>query len=90
MPANNSPHLVVTGDKFERLTVIGFSYNDKRYRRHYKVKCDCGNIKTVQGTLLRTGNTKSCGCLGKEIKRNGRTMWKLWITHPLLVITPYI
>lgn len=68
MPANNSPHLVNQGDRFERLVVTGFSHNDKRHRRHYSVRCDCGTVKTVQGTLLRTGNTKSCGCLAKEAR----------------------
>ena len=68
MPTNNAPHLVATGDRFERLTVIAFSHNDKRHRRHYTVKCDCGKIKTVQGTLLRSGNTRSCGCLSNEAR----------------------
>lgn len=29
-------------------------------------KCSCGNTKVVKGNSLRTGNTKSCGCLQKE------------------------
>ena len=33
----------------------------------WKCKCDCGNIITALGTSLRSGNTKSCGCLQKEI-----------------------
>lgn len=59
---NTSPHLVHTGDVFGYLSVVGFSHNDNRQRRHYFVSCECGTKKTVQGTLLRTGNTKSCGC----------------------------
>ena len=32
-------------------------------RRYYwKCKCDCGQETIVQGTCLRSGNTKSCGC----------------------------
>ncbi len=72
MPTNNRDHLVKAGDRFSRLTVISFSHNDKRWRRHYLVKCECGNEKTVQGTLLRSGNTRSCGCLSKEVKLNTR------------------
>ena len=30
-------------------------------------QCDCGNICEVSGNNLRTGHTKSCGCL-KQIK----------------------
>jgi len=63
----DNPHLVKTGDVFQRLTVLGFSHKDKRSRRHYRVRCECGTIKTVQGTLMRTGNTKSCGCWSREI-----------------------
>jgi hypothetical protein len=66
MPKLNKPHLVNTGDVFGRLVVIDFSHNDSRWRRHYKVECSCGNTKTVQGTLLRSGNTRSCGCLYKD------------------------
>jgi 5-methylcytosine-specific restriction endonuclease McrA len=29
--------------------------------------CDCGNEVTVAGYCLRNGNTKSCGCLRKEL-----------------------
>ena len=72
MPINNSKHLVEPGDRFSRLTVLSFSHHDKRWRRHYLVRCDCGNEKTVQGTLLRSGNTRSCGCLAKEAKATKR------------------
>lgn len=68
MPSNNSKHLIFTGDRFSRLTVISFSHHDKRWRRHYLTRCDCGQEKTVQGTLLRSGNTRSCGCLSREVK----------------------
>jgi hypothetical protein len=65
-------HKVFDGDVFSRLTVLGFSHHDKRFRRHYSVRCECGIVKTVQGTLLRSGNTKSCGCLAKESKSRFR------------------
>lgn len=68
MPANKKPPLVNIGDRFQRLSVIGFSHHDKRWRRHYLVKCDCGSEKTVQGALLRSGNTRSCGCLAKDVR----------------------
>ena len=62
-------HLVNPGDQFGRLTIISFSHSDKRWRRHYLCRCVCGVEKTVQGTLLRSGNTKSCGCSSKEAAR---------------------
>lgn len=35
--------------------------------------CDCGLTTIVRGSLLRSGNTKSCGCLRlvKQIKHGG-------------------
>lgn len=38
----------------------------------YLCKCSCGNEIIVRGAYLRSGNTKSCGCLSKEklIQRN--------------------
>ena len=29
-------------------------------------KCDCGNIVSIRGYSLRSGNTQSCGCIQKE------------------------
>ena len=36
----------------------------------YECRCQCGNITHVRGSLLRSGNTKSCGCLREEICAN--------------------
>ncbi len=50
-----------TGNKYGRLLVI-----DKvKIKGHWKwhCRCDCGNEIDVSGTMLRSGNTKSCGCL---------------------------
>lgn len=33
----------------------------------YLCKCECGNELIVKGQALRNGNTKSCGCLSREI-----------------------
>ncbi len=35
--------------------------------------CDCGNWVTVRGTSLRNGDTKSCGCLRKELSTAAAT-----------------
>lgn len=68
----------LTGQKFERLTVLGIAYKKHNKSKNgkntgltyfYKCKCDCGNETIVSARNLRTGNTKSCGCLGKEIRR---------------------
>ena len=59
----------LTGQKFGKLTVLKRVENDKRRRIQWLCECECGNKAVVRGDRLRSGNTKSCGCLrGKRIK----------------------
>lgn len=55
------------GDEFNRLTILSLSHKDRRGRSFFNVVCTCGTEKVVQGSLMSSGNTKSCGCLFKEI-----------------------
>lgn len=71
MPSNHPP-LVFSGDVFGYLTVIEFSHLDRLWRRQYLCKCKCGRETTVVGASLRTGNTKSCGCLSEERGKRNR------------------
>lgn len=50
------------GQKFHTLTVIEKS-NTINKKIHWIAKCDCGNIISVNGSSLKSGNTKSCGCM---------------------------
>lgn len=65
------------GQRFGRLTVI--SYNEevssqkKGTNSYWNCKCDCGNEKVVRGTLLKSGNTISCGCYHRE---KAKEKWK--------------
>lgn len=59
----------LTGQKFNRLTVIERDLRDKRKGTYWYCKCDCGNFTSVLSNYLRNGNTKSCGCLQKEKAR---------------------
>lgn len=63
----------LTGRKFNRLTVIEKAGNDKYGHPKWKCICDCGNETIVLASQLRTGNTKSCGCLVKETNVKLRT-----------------
>lgn len=52
----------ISGEKYGRLTAIkrnGY-LNGKTA---WLCRCECGNEKTITLNSLRTGNTKSCGCL---------------------------
>ena len=55
----------LTGQKFGRLTVIKRVEN-KGKETCWLCKCDCGNEIIVQSNNLKSGNSKSCGCLNKE------------------------
>ena len=51
------------GNTYGYLTVIERAPNNKEGRAMWKCKCKCGNEVVVLGKHLRSGNTKSCGCL---------------------------
>jgi hypothetical protein len=63
------------GEKFGRLTLmeeVESLYNNKI--RRFLCECDCGNKKLIHLTNLKSGDTKSCGCLNIEIsKQRNRT-----------------
>ena len=62
----------LTGQTFGRLTVIGYAGNDAQGTAQWHVRCvgssHCvpGNETVVRGSSMRSGLTKSCGCLSRE------------------------
>ncbi|PHB11470.1 hypothetical protein COE80_31060 [Bacillus pseudomycoides] len=56
----------LTGQKFGRLTVIGYSHSDHNNKSYWDCVCECKNERKVQTSMLRSGRTKSCGCLQRE------------------------
>ena len=57
----------LTGQIFGRLVVIQRNGSSKRGEALWTCKCDCGSMLNVTGYHLRTGHTRSCGCLLREI-----------------------
>jgi hypothetical protein len=55
------------GKKYNLLIPTQLSHIGSGYRKYYTCKCDCGNTKVIQGSLLTSGNTKSCGCYGRKV-----------------------
>lgn len=55
----------VSGQKFGRLTAL--SYTGKAGRFKWLCICECGNEARVSGHQLRSGQTRSCGCLDSEV-----------------------
>lgn len=63
----------LTGQRFGRLVVVRKSDNVIKRKNGTRVLweclCDCGNTTIVCGDALKSGNTKSCGCLHDDTLR---------------------
>jgi hypothetical protein len=61
----------LAGQRFGRLTVLR---QDGHHGKEimWACRCDCGVVVRTWGAALRTGNSKSCGCLKLEINRQTR------------------
>jgi hypothetical protein len=72
------------GQKFGRLTVIKKVENGKRGENRWLCKCSCFKKTEIitLGIRLKSGKTKSCGCLAKEsISNVNRKIWKFKIIN---------
>ena len=61
-----TPKTDLTRNKFGRLTVVRDT--GKRQSSHvlWECHCDCGNVRYVTTSHLKSGHSKSCGCLATE------------------------
>lgn len=58
--------IIVPGSRFGRFTVeadAGVRWNKQVV---WLCRCDCGRMRSVRARNLRSGNTRSCGCLNRE------------------------
>lgn len=53
----------LTGKRFGRLLVLGFDGRTNSGNAIWRVRCDCGVEFDARGTNLKSGNTRSCGCI---------------------------
>lgn len=60
--------LDITGRRFSRLLVIRKSERQDQCALWVCV-CDCGTVKEIRSSSLRSGITKSCGCLSVEVAK---------------------
>ena len=59
----------LTGKIFGRWRVISRA-DDTHYKHpQWLCICDCGNKKIVKSQTLRDGQSKSCGCLNRDVQR---------------------
>ncbi len=57
----------IKGEKFGRLTVINRVENGKNGQVRWLCNCKCGKTAVVCSNSLRSGGTRSCGCLQREV-----------------------
>lgn len=57
----------IIGTVYHRLTTISQEGVSKHRSKLFKCLCVCGGSTTTTLKSLRTGHTKSCGCLNREI-----------------------
>lgn len=75
-------HLIdLTGKRFGRLVVQQRAPRESRVKPRWACVCDCGKETVVFGSQLRSGQTKSCGCLandGSSRRTHGASRSKLY------------
>lgn len=60
------PGNVYPGDKFNRLTAIRFVGDSPSGNKIWLWLCDCGKEHQAIASTVKSGGTKSCGCLMRE------------------------
>ncbi len=78
-------YIDLVGMKYGRLSVVSFSEIKDR-KTYFLCRCECGKEKIVESSKLRSGHTKSCGCIGIDRIRNlnyktGLTKTKLYYSY---------
>jgi len=69
----------LTGKKYGKLLVTGFSHLNNTKHAYWHVICDCGTVKTVRSQHLKGGMVKACGCLrGERHGRSGDPLYNVW------------
>lgn len=70
------------GKRFDRLTVVAeTNKRNKSGSIYYLCKCDCGKEKIIDGTNLRYGVTRSCGCYNREIISKENPVYNTKLYH---------
>lgn len=74
------------GNTYGRLTVLSYDHTRKGHI-YWKCACECGCVTVVEAGSLRSGRTRSCGCLNVEKLSerqthgcsHGNRLYNIWI-----------
>ncbi|MCP4487836.1 MAG: hypothetical protein GY820_11040 [Gammaproteobacteria bacterium] len=67
----------LSGNTYGRLTVISFSHKKAR-KSYFNCECECGNKIVTRSDMLKSGNTKSCGCYHLDQITKGTEQDRFW------------
>jgi hypothetical protein len=59
--------LDITGERYSRLIAIRY-VGIRNGHNFWLFRCDCGTEKQIDLSRVRRGDTRSCGCLGREMR----------------------
>lgn len=79
----------IIGERYGRFTVLAVDYS--LGSRRWKCRCDCGEIRVLETGNIRSGNSRSCGCLNLELvtergrnnKKHGyrnKPIYHIWVS----------
>lgn len=74
--------LKLIGERYGSLLVVSSAPNKNR-KTYWNCICDCGNECVVATHELRSGDTKSCGCLHKKANSANGKKSKKYNTYDL-------
>ena len=79
-------YINITGKTFNKIEVLSRVENNKYNKARFKCRCHCGKEFNCVGSSLKSGNTKSCGCLSRSNRRtHGGTGTKLYyVWHDMI------
>lgn len=75
--------LELAGERFSRLLVIRRVKIEGANNAMWECQCDCGKITFAAASNIKSGTTRSCGCLTKETSRKTLTGNTIRRTHNL-------
>ena len=72
----------LTGNRYDKLVVLNRETSkvrkNGRTRTMWNCLCDCGNSVVVDADHLRSGHSKSCGCITRKHGMFGTRIYKIW------------
>lgn len=79
------------GSRFGRLVVLDVEPQKAKVSHKWLCRCECGKEAWVQGNNLRSGKTKSCGCIQREkAAQQAKVMGHANTTHGRTASSEYL